>query len=198
MALSAFNDMYLAIGDSLDAAYDKILTDLFESPTWNSGPVPHRRILWTNGRKARAEDREAFRSPGLYFWGIEQRPLYIGITCGSFDKRFNRYIWGRRSQCNLAHDFEASIKTNGINGFSSEIIEWYARQHPGSTIRLRGAVRFANEGVASIWFALFPHGTTTEIEQLERAIIPVANAWNLRCGLRPLLNVEFNREGSTC
>jgi hypothetical protein len=192
-APSAFGRLYQAVGDSdsLEAAYDKVLKNLFESPFWESGTVELRRILWGQGQEARTQD--AFGSPGLYLWGIETRPLYIGITRGSFRKRFSRYIWHERSQCHLAQQFEASLVSDGIDGFPAEVREWYARQFRGSEVRLRGAVRFAKEGIAGVWFALFPHNSPAEIEDLERALVPVAEAWNHRQSLRPLLNVEFNR-----
>jgi hypothetical protein len=65
-------------------------------------------------------------------------------------------------------------------------------------VRLRGAVRFAEEGIRDIWFALFPHDRSAEIVELERAIVPIAEAWNLDRGIRPLLNVEFNRRKEKC
>jgi hypothetical protein len=195
MALSAFGHLYGAVGDSdsLAAAYDKVLRDLFESPFWESGTVGLRRVLWSQGRQARTEDIRAFGSPGLYLWGIEDRPLYIGITQNSFRKRFSRYIWHPRSQCNLAQEFEASLVLHDINGFPAKIRAWYARQFGGSEVRLRGAVRFAKEGIVGVWFALFPHNSPAEIDELERALVPVAEAWNQHRGLRPLLNIEFNR-----
>jgi len=195
MAACTFSHLYEAVGDSalLDAAYNKALMDLVGRPLWEGGTVLHRRILWSQGFRARTEDRTTFRLPGLYLWGIDDRPLYIGITRGSFSKRFSRYIWHPRSQCNLAKDFEAALITDDINGFPVEITEWYARCFGGSKVRLRGAVRFAKEGIASVWFALFPHNSKAEIEELERALVPVAEAWNYRRGLPPLLNVEFNR-----
>lgn len=193
MAPSTFGRLYDAVGDSdsLEAAYDVVLRNLFESPLWESGTVELRRILWSQGRQARSQD--AFGSPGLYLWGIETRPLYIGMTLGSFRKRFSRYIWQERSQCNLAEKFEASLVSDDINGYPAEIREWYARQFRGSEVRLRGAVRFAREGIAGVWFALFPHNRPAEIKHLERALVPVAGAWNHRRSLRPLLNVEFTR-----
>jgi hypothetical protein len=195
MAASAFGNLYEAVGDSesLHVAYDRMLADLFTSSLWESGPVELRRVLWTLGKRARTEDAVAFRSPGLYLWGIEARPLYIGITRGSFSKRFSRYIWHPRSQCNLAQEFEPSLRSDDIEGFPAEIREWYARWSKGSEVRLRGAARFAREGIAKVWFALFPHQSATEIEALERALVPVAEAWNRRRHLESLLNVEFNR-----
>ena len=195
MTASAFGYLYKEIGnpDSLGRAYDQVLRDLFESPLWERGTVESRRVLWSHGPQARTEDIRAFHSPGLYLWGIEDRPLYIGKTRGSFGKRFARYIWHERSQCNLAKNFESALVSDGLDGFPAEIRDWYARQFRGSKVRLRGAVRFAKEGIARVWFALFPHNGLAEIEELERALVPVAEAWNVYWGLQPLLNVEFNR-----
>jgi hypothetical protein len=195
MTPSAFGHLYEAVevSDSLRAAYDKFLSDLFDGPFWENGIVESRRILWSDGRQALIGDTKAFASPGLYLWGIEKCPLYIGITRGSFRKRFSRYIWHERSQCNLAKEFEASLRSDAINGFPPHIREWYARNYRGSEARLRGAVRFAKEGIERIWFALLPHNSPAEIERLERALIPVAEAWNAKWGLDLLLNVEFNR-----
>ena len=198
MIPSAFDRLYPAIGDasSLAKAYDKLLTDLFTNPLWESGPIELRRVLWSQARRARIEDGGVFNSRGLYVWGIEDRPLYLGITRGSFAKRFSRYIWHPRSQCNLAHTFEAALVSHGIGGFPTELTEWYKKGFGTSKARLRGAVRFAKEGINRIWFFLCPGGSPPEIEQLERAAVPVADAWNRERGLRPLLNVEFNPRGA--
>ena len=195
MTPSAFDHLYEAVEDSesLRAAYDKFLGDLFEGPFWENGTVEFRRVLWSHGRQALIGDTKAFASPGLYLWGIEKRPLYIGITRGSFRKRFSRYIWHERSQCNLAKEFEAPLRSDDIHGFPPHIREWYARNYRGSEARLRGAVRFAKEGIEGIWFALLPHDSLDEIERLERALIPVAEALNAKGSLGLLLNVEFNR-----
>lgn len=194
MAETTFRRLFGAIGnpDKLYDEYDSYLGDLFRAKHWESGEVRCTRVLWTAGQQARREDATTFRSPGLYLWGAEERPLYIGITRRRFGKRFGRYIWTARSQCNLARDFEHALVASGIEGFPPEIRAWYAK-HGGSTVRLRGAVRFAVEGIQHVWFALMPHDSTTEIEELERHLVPVANDWNRRRGLRPLLNVEFSR-----
>jgi len=88
--------------------------------------------------------------------------------------------------------FEASLISSGIDGFPVEVRDWYRRSFGTSQARLRGAVRFAEEGITHVWFTLLPYGDTVAIELLERAIVPIAEAWNRARGLRPLLNVEFN------
>lgn len=195
MAPSAFERLYEVIDDStaLAEAYDGLLSDLFKNSLWKDGPIELRRVPWNQARRARNEDAKAFASPGLYLWGVENRPLYFGITRGSFGERFSRYIWQTRSQCNLAQTFEAALISDGIDGFPPKVRDWYARNFGSSQARLRGAVRFATEGIARIWFTLFPHNSASEIERLERAVVPVAEAWNHDRSLRPLLNVEFNR-----
>src|SRR6266852_3790477 len=176
MTPSAFARLYEASADSarLEAAYDNVLSHLFQNPFWKTGPTVLRRVLWNRGRRAQTEDSETFKSPGLYLWGVEDRPLYVGITRGSFSKRFSRYIWSERSQCNLAQEFEATLISKGIDGFPPEITDSYARNFRSSKVR----------------FALFPHATVAEIRALEQALIPVAEKWNNRRGLLPLLNKQ--------
>jgi hypothetical protein len=149
------------------------------------------------GRKARCDDPETFNSPGLYLWGTQERPLYVGITCKGFGSRFSRYIWATRSQCNLARDFEPFLIATGIDGFPPEILAWYAKSHGSSKARLRGAARFAEEGIRNIWFALLPHDDLVQIEEIERHLVPIADGWNRCRGLRSLLNVEFNRKAQS-
>lgn len=195
MAETTFRRLFGAIGNAakLYAEYDSYLSDLFRAKHWESGAVGCARVLWTAGQQARREDARTFKSPGLYLWGAEESPVYIGISGKGFGSRFGRYIWTARSQCNLARDFEHSLLASGIEGFPPELRAWYAKSYGSSTVRLRGAVRFAVEGIQHVWFALMPHHSKAEIETLERHLVPVANDWNSRRGLRALLNVEFNR-----
>lgn len=192
MTPSAFVRLYDGVGnpDRLLAVYDSVLSDLFHNPFWESGATALRRVPWKQGMRARIGDSEAFRSPGLYLWGSEDRPLYIGITRAAFSKRFSRYIWDERSQCNLAEQYGAKLVSKDIDGFPVGITDWYAQNFRGSKVRLRGAVRFAKEGISNVWFALFPHPILAEIERVERELIPVAGTWNKCRGLRPLLNIQ--------
>jgi hypothetical protein len=56
---------------------------------------------------------------------------------------------------------------------------------------LRGSVRFAEAGIADVWFALLPHDDRENIHRLEQRLIPIAENWNRRHGLASLLNIEF-------
>lgn len=198
---STFERLYKSMKNSdLIEVYGSVLEELFRNPSWErgSGPVERQRIPWENGEDARTEDKESFNSPGLYIWGIDRKPLYVGITRGSFRKRFSRYIWSKYSQCKLAYKYEATLVSNGIDGFPDDIRDWYKRRFGNSKVRLNGAVRFAEEGISGIWFALLPHKHKDDIEELERALIPVAAEWNRKnrkiWKKNELINVEFNRQ----
>lgn len=200
MALSAFDQLALASAENhtLALAYNEVIRRLLAMPLWTCGSAYERRVLWTDADMARSTDLGTFKLPGLYIWGAEGRPVYIGKTGSkktksNFRKRFYRYIWHKWSQCNLAREFETALVEKGIGGFSPEIRNWYAKDFRRSTVRLEGAVRFATEGINTVWFALFPANDLERIRPLEKALIPVANAWNLQAGMKPLLNIESNR-----
>ena len=195
MTRSAFEEFDLQSAElqTLALAYNEVIRNLLATPLWASGSAQERRVLWTDAGAARNTDAGPFKLRGLYVWGAEDRPVYIGKTGSNFGKRFCRYIWSERSQCNLAREFETALIQRGIGGFSADIREWYSKGYGGSTVRLEGAVRFATEGIGKVWFAVFPVSDTNKIRPLEKALIPVANAWNLQAGIKPLLNIESNR-----
>lgn len=187
-----FERLYSAFqGETLLLAYDRFLRDLFARPFWDAGSVANRRVAWSLGRQARKEDPTSFNSPGMYIWGFKDQPLYIGITGGTFGRRFNRYIWSKQSQCNLAKEYAPKLIAN--EGFPSDVLQWYARQYSGEA-RLKGATRFAQVGIDSIWFTLLPHRDSGEIKALEAALVTVAEKWNEINGRGGLLNVEFNHK----
>jgi hypothetical protein len=192
MTQSNFLRLLAASSDehSLDLAYDEVLRELFARPLWQAGSVLDYRVLWTDGRRARDEDPVPFQAIGLYLWGCEERPLYIGKTNNGFRKRFSRYVWDTRSQCNLARDFETPLRLHGVKGFPDEIRDWYAT-YTTSTVRLEGAARFAQEGLERVWFTLLPHGNSDDISLLEKLLVRSGQRWNDRAGIRELLNVDF-------
>ena len=90
-------------------------------------------------------------------------------------------------QCNLAKTYELELKEGGLDGFPLKI------RDRGSTVRLRGAVLFAQLGIDEVWFYLLPHRTPEEIESLEKALVPVGVEFNRRRGYPELLNVQLKR-----
>jgi len=191
---SAFSRLLQAVDnrEQLQQEYDSLLSELFQSDFWKTGSVELRRVVWTDAGEARFADSKTFGLPGLYIWGVDTRPLYVGITRAAFKKRFARYIWSDRSQCKLARAYGgALIAAGGIDGFPAEIRDWYKRSFRGSNVRLEGAVRFAQEGIDKIWFTLLPHENDKleEIRVLERALIPVAEQWNKQHKYSRLLNL---------
>lgn len=195
-------------GDSLDGAlarfladksdsqallreYGAIIDSLVNESMWSSGSDLRRRVLWTKGKNARLEYPRIFARPGLYLWGVRKTPLYVGITRSSFRRRFGRYIWQERSQCNLAQLYEAELCERSLEGFPEEVKTWY-KGYRGA-VRLRGAVAFAKHGINEIWFVLFPHNNSDEIVASEKAIVPVAQEYNRRHGYPELLNAKLLR-----
>ena len=174
------------------SAYSEYITGLLEGDYWECGSNDNAKIPWKSGRKARVSDPDDFKCSGLYLWGGESYPVYVGKTGSTFNKRFNRYIWGQYSQCDLAEKYERELKNNGIKGFPIEVREWYKKNHPGNTSRLKGAVCFAEEGIDKIWFSLLPHANKDEIDSLEIKLIRIAERWNREHGFRSLLNKKDN------
>jgi hypothetical protein len=174
----------------LREAYANLLEELFSKPPWSEDAQEGRRIPWYLFDEAKEVMPAAFASPGLYIWGANEIPLYIGITRSSFKKRFRRYVGGERSQCQLAQTYETALREKGIRGFPETIRDWYRRNYGTSVVRLKGAVVFAKQGIDSIWFSLLPGEGAERIRGLERKIIPVANAWNRENGYPDLINVQ--------
>lgn len=176
--------------DRLADLYSGWLADLFDRDLWSPGMDAGHLIPWRRGDDARDELAETFGSPGIYLWGAREQPLYVGMTGSTFEKRFGRYIWGKRSQCRLAARYEDDLIARGIDGFPDEVRGWYAKFAGSSTVRLDGAVAFARAGIDDIWFALMPADYADDVKTVEEALIPVAASWNREHGHPELLNVE--------
>ena len=135
---------------------------------------------------------EEFDSPGLYVFGSQETPLYVGQTGTSLWKRLRgRYVSGTNSQCQLAKTYATLICEQGIAGFPAHVRDWYRQHFDTSTVRLEHAVAFARHGIDTIWFALLPAEDARYVKELERRLIPVAVRWNRRSGYPPLLNKVY-------
>ena len=88
--------------DDLGVTYSSILDVLLNSIFWSEKQINAPRVHWQKGKNIRNVKKDVFSKAGLYLWGAGNIPRYIGMTNQSFNKRFNRYIWGKKSQCNLA------------------------------------------------------------------------------------------------
>ena len=198
--MAFFDDLHTASDnpDRLRQRFANLLDHLCNVAIWDGQSSDARRILWSMGKLARKAFPADFSKPGLYLWGIDEHLLYIGITTKqTLRKRLRRYIGGGRSQCALAQANEAALKTNGFAGFPQSQREWLGL-NPTYRSRFRGAVRFAEEGIDRIWFALLPHSSDpSHIESLEERLIPVADGLTVDHGFRPLLNVQYNRGSRT-
>ncbi len=156
--------------------YDKFLRECFSKGFWEGGPYENQRVLLKDSERARQEISE-FQSQGIYIWGNFEEPLYVGKAKDqSFDRRFNRYIWGKNSQCKLAKESE---KDNSFK-FPENI----------SSVRKDGAKKFAEKGTEYIWFILFPVIDKSLISILEVILIKVANDWNIKDNKGELVNKD--------
>jgi hypothetical protein len=168
-----------------------LLDVLLTSGFWSTNEPEIPRVKWQDGKIVRSVRRDVFSCSGIYLWGAGKLPRYIGkAEKQSFSKRFNRYIWGKNSQCNLAKEYGDAIIHNGINGFPDEILEWYKKGFGNSTVRLQGAVDFARHDLNTLWFTLFPMDDVSLIKKFEGMLINAGNEWNLERGLEPLLNIN--------
>lgn len=181
-----------AASTSLDSAYILYVQTLIDSPLWSQDRPSGIRIPWKDAALAakHSDFSEDFRSAGLYVFGGSLRvPMYVGMTRGSLWNRLRgRYVRGKRSQCQLAADYEVDLISRGIDGFPETVREWYRGCCGGSTARLRGAVAFARNGPEHVWFTLIPIPDARSVRNFERLLIPIANAWNHAEGYPLLLN----------
>ena len=179
----------------LESAYSHFLEAVLGAPLWSTQQADGLRVPWRSGKEASAHTslRDAFNSPGLYLFGSDAGvPLYLGKTATTLWKRLGRrYVRGKRSQCQLAVDYEQELLARGIDGFPDDVRGWYRKQYGTSTVRLQGAVTFARHGIEGIWFTLIPIKNTESVDPLEQSLIPVADAWNRSRGYPALLNVHY-------
>ena len=102
--------------------YDIILTDSFTKDFWKSGNYNSQRIKWKDARRAKKEISE-FNESGIYIWGHDETPLYVGkAEKKPFASRFSRYVFSKKSQCNIAEIYTERIK-NGQNYLSVKEIQ---------------------------------------------------------------------------
>ncbi|MVT23663.1 hypothetical protein [Vibrio vulnificus] len=178
--------------ETLFDVFSSYMDKLLKSQRWQSGSIKDQRVVWSEGASARKQDAETFNSRGIYIWGGINSPIYVGKTTATFNKRFSRYIWSKKSQCNLASEYGPLIEKLGVDGFPNEIRDWYRKGYGNSLVRLNGAVRFAKEDIQSIWFTLLPIENVNDVGDIERKLIRIAQKWNSQHSLPPLLNIEFN------
>lgn len=178
-------------GPSLTHAYDGCMEVVLRSPYWSPECPSGLRIPWRLAKEARSypSTSNVWDFPGLYLFGSAAGvPRYLGETGGTFRKRLQRYVFGRRSQCQLAVDYEQALVERGLEGFPEEIREWYRRGHRTNTARLRGAVDFCQHGIDGIWFTLLPITGSNVPYLIEQLLIPIVNDWNLKKGYPLLVN----------
>ncbi len=200
--LQVYSDRLLAAASDdarLERAYADYIQAALDAPLWSAECPDGVRIPWRLAKQATAHPslHHALGSPGIYLFGDEEGViLYLGMATTTLWKRLRgRYVAGPRAQCQLAADYASDLLAAGnITGFPEQIRAWYRRAYKGSTVRLEGALSFAQHGVEGIWVTVLPIADTASIHPLERALIHAANAWNHHKGYQPQLNKQHVRK----
>lgn len=172
----------------LSQSYSAFLAGLFDLRIWTSSNSIGRMVLWRDLQASKSSFAEFYESPGLYLFEHSRCPIYLGKTENTLWRRLNgRYVGGESSQFNLAAKYSDSIRKLGTRGFPLEI------RAKLSTVRLDHAVALAKAGIDQIWIAIMPIEDRNAVKPLERALIPIANQWNLEHGYERLLNKQHAR-----
>jgi hypothetical protein len=169
----------------LDKGYDLLLEDSFSKGFWKNGEYKAHRIKWKNAVLARKE-LDSFHKSGIYIWGYEQTPLYVGkAEKKPFSSRFNRYVFSSKSQCKVGEIYSSRLKED----FSKLSVNDLRKEFGISKSRALGAKIFGELGVNKIWFIIIPVDVKF-ITHLETELIFIAENWNKEKGYRDLINLE--------
>ena len=165
--------------------YDLILSDSFTKDFWEGGGYKSQRIKWKDARRAKTDISE-FKESGIYIWGFEKTPLYVGkAEKKPFASRFSRYVFQKKSQCNIAEIYTQRIN----NGQEKVAIKELQDEFNISKSRALGAKTFGEIGVEKIWFMLIPVKKES-VTHIETELIYIAELWNKSKGYRDLINLE--------
>ena len=171
-----FEELAIALADDTTFT-DTVLAyfhHLFQLDFWEGEKTEQLfKLRYSDYPIAKSVMSDIFNMPGLYFWGHENTLLYIGKTGKSFKTRCRRYLQGERSQTGLAESYRTLISHEGATAddFPTEIREWYRRGYGNSTVRLDGAIKFAQYGLEGLWLSILPSNDPRFIEPLEEAMI---------------------------
>ena len=156
---------------------------------WESGEYNFNRINWKNVKEAKLELRDVFNKKGIYIWGVDENPLYIGKTKQSFAERFSRYVGGNKAQFSLAETYWKELEQGGRKKEYEEIMTEYGI----GKSRAIGVKAFGEGDSNKVWFILIPFTEDTEelISGLEEALIMVGRRWNNEKGYnKTLINID--------
>ncbi len=168
---------------NLFEAYNKFLNSSFLKPLWNRGAYTNQRISWKLAKEAKKYVK-GFHSQGIYIWGYEKTPLYIGkAERQSLSSRFSRYIFSSKSQCKVAEKYTQYLS----NGGSMKTRDELKNEFNISGARAKGAKAFGEVGAQNIWFILIPLEENI-ISDFENELIEVGFDWNNKKGYKDLIN----------
>lgn len=173
----------------IENSYDYLLTSSFSKEFWKQGKYENHRIKWTDIDKVKST-LKIFNESGVYIWGHNREPLYIGkAEKQSFKKRFSRYIFSHNSQCKIAELYRNHLSNGGKILEIEEIIEKYNLNLKKHKSRALGIKSFGECENNDIWFILLPFKKDS-ISGLEISLIKAGENWNNKMKLKPLINLD--------
>jgi hypothetical protein len=178
---------YSNLLNTLRSDYNDFLQSCFSKEYSESGAYNYQRVNWRNFEKAKIELSDSFSQSGIYIWGVEETPLYIGKAVKqSLLKRFSRYVGGEKSICHLAEQFSNHLRQD----CSEKLIEEFRFQYKLSRSKAIGVKSFGEAGIDKIWFVLLPLENNNVISGLESSLIAIGRTWNNNQGHADLINLD--------
>ncbi|WP_235284428.1 hypothetical protein, partial [Methanosarcina mazei] len=206
---------YMSLSYSLSTFLQNHCDEMFD--IWiqelnNNGLCKHERELFLHKIPYMAASAykidPLFKQPGIYLWGCDDIPRYIGKTERSFKKRlFNRYIPRKcgttcksPTQCGISEILRDYYESSQLNVFrttfeknkkmTKEQIEKDLTITIRSYERLYGALDFSQFEKENIWFAILPFEDTNKkfIDIFETLFIHSAQNYNDKKRYPELLN----------
>jgi hypothetical protein len=184
---------------NLVECYDRLLNDFykqyaaflessFSNGLWKGGEYNNQRIKLFTLEKNIFNNIGGVDKRGVYIFGHEKIPLYIGKTVKqTLFKRLNgRYLFGKNSQYELAKKH----KTDILNWSEEKTIRELKRMYKTSRVRSIGVKAFVDYGIENIWFILIPIEDKKIISGLEATLIATVIKCDGGKMAQALLNID--------
>lgn len=169
------------------AEYSMFLEKAFNKGFWSEGEYSGERIYWIDAKKAK-KAIDQFNRPGIYIWGYDEIPMYIGkAEKQKISKRFNRYAFGSKAQYRIATNYWNHIKSGGEIKTVEELILENNLSLKYHKSRCRQAKAFGEQMTDNAWFLFMPL-KIEDISDLEHELIEIGDTYNSNKDYQSLLN----------
>jgi predicted esterase YcpF (UPF0227 family) len=167
--------------------YSLFLEKAFSKGFWSEGVYSGERIYWTEAKRAK-KSIEQFNQTGIYIWGYDKIPMYIGkAEKQNISKRFNRYAFGSKAQYKIATNYWNHLKDGGKIKTIEELILENNLSLKYHKSRCRQAKAFGEQMTDNAWFLFMPLNVE-DIHDLEHELIEKGDVYNSNMGYQSLLN----------